>query len=251
MPRANRYLLPGHVVHLTHRCHNREFFLKFQRDRRAYRWWLWEALRRHPVSLLAYALTSDHVHWLVQIQQPQQLSRCVGLVHGCVAQQFIRRKHRCGSFWAGRFHITMVESGEYLWRCLLYIELNMVRAGAVDHPADWPWCSFAKLRGGRQRHQIFDLPALLRLVGAADLKEFLRHQEASIRQELERRRFARCPFWTESVAVGSERFVRSVAAQISGRQSLEIGSSGADGQSSTWFVRKKAKTYETSPKNAV
>ena len=62
MPRANRYLLPGQILHLTHRCHNRQFWFKFHRDRRIYRWWLWEALRRHPVSLLAYALTSNHVH---------------------------------------------------------------------------------------------------------------------------------------------------------------------------------------------
>ena len=25
MPRANRYILPGHTYHLTHRCHNRAF----------------------------------------------------------------------------------------------------------------------------------------------------------------------------------------------------------------------------------
>jgi putative transposase len=30
MPRANRYLLPGQIAHLTHRCHNREFLLRFR-----------------------------------------------------------------------------------------------------------------------------------------------------------------------------------------------------------------------------
>jgi hypothetical protein len=29
MPRANRFHLPGHVWHLTHRCHQREFLLEF------------------------------------------------------------------------------------------------------------------------------------------------------------------------------------------------------------------------------
>ena len=41
MPRANRYLLPGQIPHITHRCHNREFLLRFDRDRCVYRWWLW------------------------------------------------------------------------------------------------------------------------------------------------------------------------------------------------------------------
>ncbi len=29
MPRAHRHFLPGHVWHITHRCHKQEFFLKF------------------------------------------------------------------------------------------------------------------------------------------------------------------------------------------------------------------------------
>jgi putative transposase len=33
MPRAHRYYLPGHVCHITHRCHQKEFFLKFAKDR--------------------------------------------------------------------------------------------------------------------------------------------------------------------------------------------------------------------------
>jgi hypothetical protein len=33
MPRANRYFLPGHIWHITHRCHQKKFLLKFARDR--------------------------------------------------------------------------------------------------------------------------------------------------------------------------------------------------------------------------
>lgn len=33
MPRAHRHFLPNHVWHVTHRCHEREFLLKFDRDR--------------------------------------------------------------------------------------------------------------------------------------------------------------------------------------------------------------------------
>ena len=33
MPRAHRHFLPGHVWHITHRCHKQEFLLKFARDR--------------------------------------------------------------------------------------------------------------------------------------------------------------------------------------------------------------------------
>ncbi len=32
MSRANRYFTPGHVWHITQRCHRQEFLLKFARD---------------------------------------------------------------------------------------------------------------------------------------------------------------------------------------------------------------------------
>jgi len=41
MPRTKRYFLPGHVWHITHRCHKQELLLKFQRDRPAWRYWLY------------------------------------------------------------------------------------------------------------------------------------------------------------------------------------------------------------------
>ncbi|MHC1764682.1 MAG: response regulator [Verrucomicrobiia bacterium] len=37
LPRANRYVLPGHVYHLIHRCHDRRFLLRFATDRNGYK----------------------------------------------------------------------------------------------------------------------------------------------------------------------------------------------------------------------
>ncbi len=62
MPRVNRYYLPGYVWHITHRCHKREFLLKFACDRRRWLQWLWEAKKRFGVSILNYAVTSNHIH---------------------------------------------------------------------------------------------------------------------------------------------------------------------------------------------
>ena len=54
MPRANRHFLPGHVWHLTHRCHQREILLKFARDRERYLHWLFEAKKRFGLCVLNY-----------------------------------------------------------------------------------------------------------------------------------------------------------------------------------------------------
>ena len=66
MPRAHRYYEEGYVWHLTHRCHERSFLLKFARDRRRWLAWLYEARRRFRVCVLNYSVTCNHVHVLVR-----------------------------------------------------------------------------------------------------------------------------------------------------------------------------------------
>jgi len=62
------------------------------------------------------------------------------LVAGRTAQEYNQRKGRKGAFWEDRYHATAVDSEMYLARCMIYIDLNMVRAGVASHPVDWPWC---------------------------------------------------------------------------------------------------------------
>ena len=54
MPRASQYLLEGYTYHLTHRCHNRKFLLRFARDRDVYREWLREGVQRHGVPVYGF-----------------------------------------------------------------------------------------------------------------------------------------------------------------------------------------------------
>ena len=63
--RAKRHYIPGHVWHLTHRCHKREFLLKFAKDRRRWLHWLLEAKRRYGLVILNYMVTTNHIHLLV------------------------------------------------------------------------------------------------------------------------------------------------------------------------------------------
>src|ERR687891_1763162 len=65
MPRANRHFLAGCIWHITHRCHQKQFLLKFPRDRRRYLHWVFQAKKRFGLSVLNYMVTSNHVRLLV------------------------------------------------------------------------------------------------------------------------------------------------------------------------------------------
>jgi len=129
MPRANRHHIPGQIWHITHRCHQREFLFKFAKDRKRWLHWLFEAKKRYGLSILNYMVTSNHIHLLVVDDESNSISKSIQLVAGRTAQEYNHRKRRKGAYWEDRFHATAIESGEHLMRCLVYIDMNMVRAG--------------------------------------------------------------------------------------------------------------------------
>jgi putative transposase len=226
MPRANRYFVPGHVYHLTHRCHNRQFLLKFARDRSDYRQRLRHALTQFDLSLLDYCETSNHVHLLCRSESPDQISRFMQVVEGEFAQAYNRRKNRSGAFWSDRFHATIIEPGAHLMRCMVYIAMNMRRCGVVGHPREWPWCGYHELTGTRRRYRVLDMDCVLQLFGDVSAAKFREHYEAVIEERIVKDLAKREPEWTESIAVGSEELVREVAQRIQGRQELEIQPQG-------------------------
>jgi putative transposase len=58
MPSASRCFLPGHVWHITRRCHKNDFLLKFAKDRDHWLHWLFEAMKRFA-QLTGSCLTFD------------------------------------------------------------------------------------------------------------------------------------------------------------------------------------------------
>ncbi len=59
--------MPSQIWHITHRCHKKEFLLKFTRDRDRWLYWLFESKKRFGLTVLDYIVTSNHIHLLVKI----------------------------------------------------------------------------------------------------------------------------------------------------------------------------------------
>jgi putative transposase len=147
MARANRHFIPGHIWHLTHRCHKREFLLKFSRDRNRWIRLLLEAKQRYGISILNFIVTSNHIHLIVTNSTGNDsIPRAMQFIAGRVGQEYNRRKSRQGAFWQDRYHATAIESGDHLWWCLVYVDLNRVRAGVVDHPSKWKWSGYHEIQ---------------------------------------------------------------------------------------------------------
>ena len=104
MPRARRHFLPGHIWHITHRCHKKEFLLKFAKDRRRWMHWLFEAKKRYGLVVLNYMITSNHIHLLVIDDGSNDvISKSMQLIAGRTAQEYNWRKNRKGAYWSEMF----------------------------------------------------------------------------------------------------------------------------------------------------
>ena len=64
---------------------------------------------------------------------------------------FNRRYGRSGTLWESRFKSVLVEDGLAARTMAAYIDLNPVRAGIVEDPAEYRWSSYGEAMGGGPR----------------------------------------------------------------------------------------------------
>jgi REP element-mobilizing transposase RayT len=239
MPRANRHFLPGHVWHLTHRCHERDFLFKFARDRNRYLRWLYEARKRFGLCILNYVVTSNHIHLLVKDTEAGVIARSMQLVAGRTAQDYNRRKARLGAFWEDRYHATAIETDAHLHRCLVYIDLNMVRAGVVRHPTDWAHGGYREIQQPPDRYRLIDLATLSALCGFSNVADFQVGHRQWVGAALQMGSITRDDRWSESVAVGSEQFVEQVKTELGSA----VGRRQIAAENKTYSLREPSPPY--------
>ncbi|MBD3392404.1 MAG: transposase [Chitinivibrionales bacterium] len=247
MPRANRHYVPNCVWHITHRCHDRDFLLRYSQDRSSWVSWLAEARRRYGLAVLDYCVTHNHIHVLVFDDGPREtIPQCMKLVAGTVAQRYNERRGRKGAFWEDRYHATAIQTGNHLLNCIAYIDLNMVRAGMVSHPSQW-------LHGGYRELQMLnaemhlDTVRLMQLCGCTTVESFRKRHQKIIESALDTDRgLKRDERWSESIAVGDEPFLEGFKASLGcrGRKRAIQSVPHDDEDESGLVLREPVQSYE-------
>jgi putative transposase len=86
------------------------------------------------------------MHLLVQDPGKGEIAKSMQLIAGRTAQEYNQRKGRKGAYWEDRYHATAIDTDDYLAKCMVYIDLNMVRAGVVSHPGEWDVCGYSETK---------------------------------------------------------------------------------------------------------
>ena len=99
-------------------------------------------------------------------------------------------------------------------RCLVYINLNIVRTRVVTHPRSWTHSGYRQIQNPPKRYGIIDLLELSSLCGFSEVAEFQQAHRRGVDDSLTRERMAREGRWSEAIAVDNLNFVEKVKSEL-------------------------------------
>ena len=149
MARLPRLTLPGYPHHIIQRGNNRQMIFVDTQDFATMMALLAENAHKFAVAVHAYVLMDNHFHLLATPATAEALPLMMQAVGRSYVRYFNHRHGRTGTLWEGRYRSTLIETERYLLACMVYIDLNPVRAGMVALPAAWLWSSHAHYLGQR------------------------------------------------------------------------------------------------------
>ena len=149
MARLPRLTLPGHPHHIIQRGNNRQAIFAATADYQMMLDLLDENARRFGVAIHAYVLMGNHFHLLATPQTADGLPQMMQAGGRRYVRYFNDSQKRTGTLWEGRYKSTLIQTERYLLACMVYIDLNPVRAGMVGQARDYAWSSHAHYIGLR------------------------------------------------------------------------------------------------------
>ena len=210
MARIRRLKIVGEEAfyHITSRTVGQEFLLHDLEKQK-----LVDIIKRYSalffVKIIGYCIMSNHIHLLIKMETGESysdeavhqrlkkfyahdyselrfsnlsqireklgdISQYVKGIKQTFSWWYNRNHGRWGYFWCDRFKSVLIQSGESLLNCLGYIDLNPVRAGIVERPEDYRWCSlgYRVQQGNRDGFLSF-----------SGLFEFEEHEESEEREK--------------------------------------------------------------------
>jgi REP element-mobilizing transposase RayT len=107
-----------------------------------------QAKERYQFYLYAYCLMTNHYHLLIETKLAN-ISKIMHYINGSYTIYYNISHRRCGHLFQGRYKSIVVDRASYFSELSRYIHLNPVRAGVVEHPAEYRWSSYRGYLGGR------------------------------------------------------------------------------------------------------
>ena len=92
---------------------------------------------KHKINIFAYCFMKNHMHLLLKVKKPRQISKIMKSLEQRYTYWYQRRHGRSGNIFKGRFTSKEIENMTYFKNVFRYIHLNPVKAGICSDPIDY------------------------------------------------------------------------------------------------------------------
>lgn len=159
MARLARLTLGGFLHHVIQRGHNRQPVFVDTADRVFFLELVEQTSRQYGVAVHAYTLMENHFHLLLTPLTDGALPQMMQALGRSYVRYFNNRHGHSGTLWEGRYRCTVLQASRYALACMAFLDLNPVRAGAVQRSSDYAWSSHRHYAGLRSERLLTPLPA--------------------------------------------------------------------------------------------
>lgn len=134
--------IPRGIYSVVSKCNNSEFHFDADEKFKLYLKHLFYCKQRLGFELYDIACMSNHVHELYCVPHEVTIAQILHRVKGQFAKLFNHHYGRKDHFWRNKPFYRIVENEEYAFHLMNYFHWNPVRAGLVNHPAEWPYSGY-------------------------------------------------------------------------------------------------------------
>ena len=174
MPRRPRFVCEGEGHHVTQRGNYQQNIFENNEDFRKYSYLIAEYAPKYDITIWAYCLMNNHVHFVVTPKTKVKFSLFFNVVHMRYSQYKNLNKKKKGHLWQGRFFSSVLDE-RYLLSTVRYVEQNPVRARMVNKAWDYVWSS-ARAHVNQDKGDIIKIGSgsrILKMSGKASWNKYL------------------------------------------------------------------------------
>jgi REP-associated tyrosine transposase len=125
----------------------------------------------------------------------------------------------------------------------------MVRAGVVTHPAEWNFGGYNEIQKPRERYALIDYKRLMDLLQIPTINHLRSSHKKWVEEILKTKRYVKDSKWSQSIAVGSKRFVEDIKEKLG----IRVKGRKIEGSRDLYHLREAQVAYNSNfnPENDV
>ncbi len=134
------HFIQGGFYHVFNRGNRKQDIFLQAKDYKRYLDKIKEYKEKHNVSVIAYCLMPNHIHFLIRQNGPKPISSFFQRLHTAYTMYFNKKYQTNGHLFESRFKTKMVTRDEYLQHLSRYIHLNPKKL--VTKLPSYKWSSY-------------------------------------------------------------------------------------------------------------